>query len=217
MNISGGGIEGSYDLTQIGREWTFEKDFHSEEAINAEFPEGGQFTIDVSGGFLGEVSQSFVLMADEYPNTPYLAGTKFTSAQSFDSFTDFGLTWSSPGALTENSGQTIMEIFRFYDDESIFRQATIGGATQGTVPAGTVLPGHTFYGYLEFTHARIMDGTGGFEVPGTESRNEATDFTLATPESPLAGGWSFGNASGDSSGVLVFLNNGTYFPYRGRS
>lgn len=211
IEISGGGIEGSYSFTQIGREWTFEKDFDSEASLNAEFPAGQEFTIALSGGNLGAVSQTFTLMADEYPNTPYLTGSKFSAAKSLDSFSDFNLTWSDPGSLTEDSGLTSLEVYRFYDDEEVFRELGSGAATQGTVPAGTVFPGHTLYGYLEYTHATSLDGTGGFEIDGTDSRNAAVDFTLAAPDSPLAGAWTFGDASGENSGVVIFLNNGFYF------
>lgn len=211
MEIRGGGINGSYPLVQIDRGWTFEKDYLSEAAMNAEFPAGEEITIELSGGHLETKTQTFSLMADQYPSTPYLTGSKFTGAQSFDSFNNFQLTWNSPGSLTAASGQTILEVFQLYDDEIVFRESVTGAPTQGTVPAGTVWPGHTFYGYLEYTHARSLDGTGGFEVAGTESRNAAVDFTLGTQNSPLAGAWSFGDASGDGSGVLVFLNNGTYF------
>ncbi len=210
MNISGGGIDGSHSFTQIGREWTFEKDFDSEEALNAEFPAGGSFTIALSGGNLGAVSQSFTLMADEYPNTPYLTGSKFSAAKSLDSFSDFGLTWSDPGSRTENSGLTSLEVYRYYDDEEVLRVVSNGAVTQGTIQAGTVFPGHAFYGYLEYTHASTLDGTGGFGIDGTDSRNAAVDFTLAAPNSPLAGAWTFGDASTEASGVIVFLNNGSY-------
>jgi len=212
MEIRGGEIPGAYPLIHnTAHGWTFEKEYHSEAAMNAEFPPGAEFTIELSGGNLGTMSQTFRLMADEYPNTPYLTGTHFTAAQSFDSFTDLTLNWSNPGELTEENGQTIFEVSRFYDDEILFRESNIGAATQGVVPAGTVWPGHTFYGYLEFIHARTLSGVDGFGIDGLESRNTATDFTLATPDSPLAGGWSYGDPSGDGSGVLVFLNNGTYF------
>lgn len=212
MEIRGGGIPGAYALVQnSARGWTFEKDYHSEAAMDEEFPAGAEFTIELSGGYLGTMSQTFTLMADQYPNTPYLTGTSFSAAQSFDSFDDLPLDWNFPGGLTESNGQTLLEVFRFYDDESVFRKSMMGASTQGTVPAGTVWPGHTFYGYLEYTHARIIDGSGGFEIDGTESRNAAVDFTLGAFNSPLAGAWSYGDSSGDDSGVLVFLNNGTFF------
>ncbi len=212
MEIRGGGIPGAYPLIHnSARGWTFEKDYHSEAAMNAEFPAGAEFTIELSGGNLGTMSQTFRLMADEYPNTPYLTGTHFTAAQSFDSFADLTLNWSNPGGFTEENGQTILEVYRFYDDEIRFRESKTGAATQGVVPAGTVWPGHTFYGYLEFTHARTLSGVDGFGIDGLDSRNTATDFTLATLNSPLAGAWSYGDSSGDGSGVFVFLNNGTFF------
>jgi len=212
MEIRGGGIPGAYPLIHIsGREWAFNKDYSSEAAMNAEFPAGAEFTIELSGGNLGTMSQSFTLMADRYPNTPYLTGTSFTAAQSFDSFNDFTLNWSDPGSLTAANGQTILEVFMFYDRDSVSRDSKVGATTQGVVPARTVWPGHTFYGYLEYTNARSIDGSTGFGVDGTESRNAAVDFTLGAFTSPLADAWSFGDASDDGSGVLVFLNNGTFF------
>lgn len=206
------GRPGGYPLVQdSARGWTFSKYYQSEVAMNEEFPAGAKITIELSGGNLGTMSQAFTLMTDEYPNTPYLTGSRFTDGQRFDSFLDFGLTWSNPGPLTENSGRTILEVFRFYNDETVYRDEMIGATLQGTVPSGTVFPGHTFYGLLEYTHTRSIDGIGGFGVNGTEARNAATDFNLGTLNSPLAGAWSFGDSSGDNSGVLVFLNNGTFF------
>ncbi len=212
MDIRGGGLPNAHAfIHNSARGWTFEKDYHSEAAMNAEFPAGAEFTIELSGGNLGTMSQVFRLMADEYPNTPYLTGTHFTAAQSFDSFSDLTLSWSNPGPLVDASGQTVLEVFRFYDDESVFKMSQTGAVTQGTVPAGTVWPGHTFYGYLEYAKERSLDGTGGFEVDGNESRRATVDFGLGALNSPLAGAWSFGDASGENSGIVMFLNNGTFF------
>lgn len=217
MEIRGGNISGSYPLTQIGRVWTFEKDYHSESSMSAEFPAGLEYSIELSDGFLGTMTQTFRIMGDtngdvsNYPNTPFLIGSKFSEAQNFDSFQNFSLNWNDPGELTTENGEAVLQVFRFYKDEEVYRQELPGSVTQGSVPAGTVFPGHTFHGYLEFSHTRTLRGDDGFGIDGSDKRNAATDFTLATPVSPLAGGWSYGSPSGEGSGVLVFLNDGTYF------
>lgn len=209
--ISGGGIAGNYPLAHIGREWTWKKEYDSEAELDAEFPAGGTFTITLSGGFLGTRSQTFSLMADAYPNTPYLKGSAFSAAQSVDSFQDFGMAWSDPGLYTNMSGKAILEVSEGYHYKPQYELAQIGAETQGSVPRLSLDPGHTFYGSLEFTHSRALDGSDGFGVDGVELRSSASDFILTTLNSPLAGAWSYGDASSDDSGVIVFLNSGWYF------
>ncbi|MGC6566793.1 MAG: hypothetical protein ACON38_14415 [Akkermansiaceae bacterium] len=73
--ISGGGIPGTLDLEWDDGEWLYGKDFESQAAMDSLFPSGQSYTITLSGGSLGTVSQTVALGPADYPAVPYLTGT----------------------------------------------------------------------------------------------------------------------------------------------
>ena len=178
VSISGGGVDGSLEFEQDGNEWYLEVNFDDQAAMNALFPSSTEYTIEISGGSLGTLTQSFTFHDEQYPNVPYLTGSSWTDAQSANASSDLTLNWNSPGPLTADSGVSVFEVISL-DDEDVYRELTINGATSGTVPAGTLTAGESYEGFLEFTNARNIDGAGGFGVDGTVSHNVALDFRIS--------------------------------------
>ncbi len=218
ITVSGGGISGNRAFEQNGNLWEFEVEHTSEAALDAEFPSGATYTITLSGGTLGTLIQQFTLGAKAYPNTPYLTGSTFTVIKSINAYNNFTATFSNPGSLTATNGSTTFEIFAEPDENSVFREQSAGAATSALIPVGTLDTDTTFFGFLEYSNAQMASGTGGFEIDGTTSHNTSIDFSVITVsqggpmnESPIVGGWQFGDGAVDNSGVLVFLPNGIYF------
>ena len=134
VTISGGGISGSLAFVLDGDEWVMEQDFPSQAAMNAVFPSGTQYTLVLSGGGLGTLTQLASFGPEQYPNTPFLTGTVFTDVQSVDPASPFPLTWSDPGPFTRASGVTVLQVFDLSDND-VFSEITGGATTAGTLPA----------------------------------------------------------------------------------
>lgn len=61
------------------------------------FPSGQSYTITLSGGSLGTVSQTVALGPADYPAVPYLTGTNLSAAQNILPGSGFTFHWSTPG------------------------------------------------------------------------------------------------------------------------
>ena len=185
VTISGGGIAGSLPFTLDDGEWILEMDFPTAAAMNALFPSATAYTIQLSGGALGTLSQTASFGPEQYPNTPYLTGSTFTDVQSYEPSAPFTLTWNDPGPLTQISGVSVFEVFDANDDD-VFTEVTVGGATSATVAACTLPPSQVLEGFLEFTNAMLVPGAGGFGLDGTSSHNVGLDFAITTTAGPAA-------------------------------
>jgi hypothetical protein len=183
VTISGGGISGSlaYDQESPG-EWTVEADYLSKAALDAEFPSNSVYTITVSGGELGTISQSINIGPDTYPDVPYLTGTNFTDIGSIDPSEDFTIRWNGSSAHSSNLVVTSLpdEEGEEYFNGGIF----FNGETEQVIPAQTLPADSTIYGYLEFSFsASDSDGSGGFGVSGFSGRHSILlDFELTTQD-----------------------------------
>lgn len=210
--ISGTGI--SDNLTYEDGEWLLDKVYASEAAMNAEFPSNSSYTITLSGGTLGTLSQSFTLGPANYPAIPYLAGPDLTRAHSIDATNDFILHWNSPGpdanAIWLEISDTITDAEAadyWIDSDPLPTSQVING--------GTLNPGYTYEGDLGLVNSVENDGAGGFGVTGYLEHASSLVFDLNTVLSPapqaIVGTWQFGNGAPDGSGVFVFQANGAYF------
>jgi hypothetical protein len=182
VTISGGNLGSPRSFTYEGEgEWTYEKDYPTRAALDAEFPDGQTYTLTITGGALGTRVQTLNIGSEAYPPAPYLTGSNLTDAQSIDPDSNFNFTWNPPNGsgtqlvLTSEPDEEGIEYFY----ESDFFSGTSTGAT---VPAGTLAAGISGYGYLEFGRGSTnSDGIGGFGVSGFSGRQSITlDFTFET-------------------------------------
>ncbi|MFT6382289.1 MAG: hypothetical protein ACJAXZ_003788, partial [Akkermansiaceae bacterium] len=78
-------------------EWVYEDVFASEEAVNTAFPSGQNYTLTLSGGTLGTLTQTFNLGPANYPDIPYFTGSDFGASQNINPNSTFRFHWNSPG------------------------------------------------------------------------------------------------------------------------
>ena len=181
VTISGGNLAGPRPFDNEGEgEWTYEKDYPNQAALDAEFPNNQIYTLIVSGGALGTRIQTIDIESVGYPPAPYLTGTNLTDAQNINPASAFTFTWNSPEdsvtnlVLTSEPDEDGIEYF----DEKNFS----GTSTGVTVPGGTLAEGNSGYGYLEFARSNgNVSGDGGFGVSGFSGRQSITlNFTFDT-------------------------------------
>lgn len=197
VTISGGGISGSHAFEQENGEWSLEMDFGSEAALDAEFPSGTTYTITLSGGTLGTLTQTVNFPAKAYPNVPFLTGTEFTKLQALDPASNFFLAFSDPGSLTEASGQTGFGIYDLADDNDFLYHGEVGAATSFDILVSefdaSLVAGTDYLGFIEYSHAAWASGIGGFSVYGTVSHNRAVEFGIhaSAPSAGSVVSWNF--------------------------
>ena len=199
VTISGGGISGTLAYTREGTAWTMQKAYTTENALDTEFPGGATFTITVSGGELGTLTQSLDMDSNPYPVVPYLTGTTLSDALDIDPTADHPLTWNNPGPTPS----VRIEIWQLVGGEPVQVydwEAANGGPIAHDIPAQTLAPGTQYFGYLEFGIATFQGGSGGFGILGSSNHNSAVEFIPMDTLSPSGLVTNFANDAGLSGG-----------------
>ncbi len=189
VTISGGGIAGSLAYTQDGTEWFLENSYASEAAMNAEFPSNTTYTITLSGGTLGTLTQDLTLGSNDYPDFPILTGTSFTEIQSLDPTADLTVNIAAPGGFGN------LTIFEVGDD---FFVDLPGGATSAVIPVNTIAAGTTHETYAEHANAQTVSGNGGFGADGQIGHTtfNQVQATAASSGTPRVISWDFIKGNG---------------------
>lgn len=205
ISLSGGGISGSlsFDEEDPG-EWTFDKDFVSEALMTAEFPDNAIYTITLSGGALGTLTQEINLGSGPYPAAPYLTGTVFSDAKFIDPTQPFTMQWvgsSNYSVILEVSSEDDGGVYLF--DSGYLG----GGESQVILPSGTLPVDSNSYGYLEFGGPEVSEslGSAGFGVSGFSARiSVLPTFHLDTfPPTELDSALIEAGLSGDAAAPLA--------------
>ncbi|YCM42059.1 hypothetical protein V2O64_12175 [Verrucomicrobiaceae bacterium 227] len=161
-------------------EWSFEVEFADQAGLDAAFPDDQEYTFTLQGGALGTRIQTINIGSEDYPPAPYLTGTNLADAQTIDPSIDFTFTWNSPA---DSSTNLVLTSEPNEDGTEFFDELDSSGTSTGvTIPAGTLDPATTGYGYLEFSRSSSnVSGENGFGVSGFSGRQSITlDFTFAT-------------------------------------
>ncbi|MGJ8653683.1 MAG: hypothetical protein ACSHX8_10455 [Opitutaceae bacterium] len=175
--VSGGNIVGSLPLTWEDGEWLLEKEYISKAALDAEFPSDATYTLTLSGGTLGSLTQTATLPVEIYPNTPYLTGTVFSELSSVDAASDFELTWGASGT----SSALYVEVTQEDPWIDFVDQELANSAVSYTIPANTLTSTGTFEGDLFFsnsTNAPLI--SGGFGMDGSIGHAKSLIFSITT-------------------------------------
>jgi hypothetical protein len=111
-------------LLADGVNFSGEKFFKSEAAMNAAFPAGGSYLFTAVGGSLGGQSDSIPVFSNDYPAIAYLPGEMLREVSGIDSKADFilDLAFSSEGAASTNvnfaiyttSGEQALQLAKVY-------------------------------------------------------------------------------------------------------
>lgn len=179
VTVSGGGLSNPVQFTQEDPgEWTYDKDYATEALLEGEFPDNQIYTITVSGGELGTLTQEIDIGGNSYPNVPFLTGTAFSDLQPFDPTNDFAVEWNPP---TNNTSVSLGVSSLPNEDGTEFFFTLLSGSSVGTtLPSQTLPAGFQAYGYLEFSNFLISaSGAGGFGASGFSSRQSTNlDFPV---------------------------------------
>ncbi|NCF85161.1 MAG: hypothetical protein GWQ05_04175 [Verrucomicrobiaceae bacterium] len=212
VSISRSVLAGNTPLEQNDGEWCLFKIYETESEANTEFPNNTSYTITLSGGTLGTLVQQVTLGPPNYPSVPYLTNEDASRARSINTAAPFMLQWGPTSAPTNFVSAEINDKI---SDIDVWDQETTIGSTSGTIPAGTLTPGHCYELKLANLNEVIIDGAGGFGVEGylLQTRVLLRDiFTVYSPHvSPIDGAWQRGEGVANNSVILVFLADGTYF------
>lgn len=180
--IEGGNIAGSIAYELEGTEWELGADFTNKTALDAVFP-AGNYSIILSGGTLGTVTQQFTIGEDAYPNVPYLTGADYSDCLALEALEPFELNWSDAGSTTAIS----LEIFTGSElDEGDDVYAVYTNVATGAVLPWNVFEANSNYnGFIDFGNAELQSGIGGFGLEGDVSFNTALAFYINTVNSAV--------------------------------
>lgn len=213
VTISGGGLVGSFPLSYNDGEWEYSREYNSEATMDIDFPNGGTYTLTLSGGTLGTVRQEFTLAAKKLPTIPYFTGKDLSLSQSVDPTYAYQLNWNA----TDTAANAVwLEIESHESDSDAYDIDFEGSLPRSTsIPAMQLAKDSCYTAQLSFVNTQTMTGERGFGITGYFDQARVTKMPLNTLNtlSPQAivGAWQFGDGASNDSGALVFLANGTYF------
>ncbi len=235
--VSGGGIAGSLALTQDFEYWCLEEEFTSQAAMNAVFPSGSTYTITLSGGSLGTLTQTASFGVEQYPVAPYLTGSDWSDLQAFDATDPFTLDWNDPGASLWPAGFVFVDVFEVLTGVDPFTDELTSGTTSTTIPADTLNTGLQHEGYVTFANVVLNSGAGGFGAGGITGHFAGTMFEVdsllgawvlwrnagANPDSYVADAPALGETwtgtvtitTGHTHATVLAMTGQTGFPMRG--
>jgi len=210
--MSGGGIQGSLALENDNGEWCLEREFDSQAELDALFPSNTTYTITVSGGALGDLTQMVAIGAPDYPNVPYFEESDFTSFHSLDPSRSVIMNW---GAAGPNADFVFLEVEETGTEVTLVDEEMPGSRTSRTVSAAALKPSACYEGEMEFANEVEISGEGGLGAAGFVFHSRILEFDMNTVFSrtvdEIVGAWQFGDGAPNESGVLVFQASGAYF------
>lgn len=174
--IQGGNIAGSIALEKWGNEWELDAVYSSKSALDAVFPSDASYSIILSDGTMGSVTQQFTIGSDAYPNTPFLTGADYSDCLALEALEPFELNWNDAGITTTvsleiNTGDELDEgdgIFEIYSNNF----------TSIELPGNLFEANSNYNGFIDFANATNASGAGGFGIDGDVSFNKSLEFYI---------------------------------------
>ena len=164
--ISGGGLPSPLALQQDQEDWEATLEFPGLAAMNALFPSNTTYTLTLSGGTLGTVTQSFLIGPEEYPAIPYFTGSVWSGLPGVSTTAPTTITWNDPGPFVTSGGSTVFQVYDTSIDNEVFAEEVAGGATSAVLSSGTLQPETTYETTLLFINDDTVSGAGGFVSDG---------------------------------------------------
>ena len=178
-----------------------------EAAMDVEFPNNSSYTITLSGGNWGPFVPTVNVGAKTYQDAPYFTGTVYSSLQSFDPTTGFDFTFATPSGTPD---LTIIEIDGI--GGSSFDKEFAGSQTTINMPGNTLSAGQIDEGVADNVNTESVSGAGGFGVSGIVAHTVYSWFYVDTASAnSIIGAWTFGDASTDGSGIVMFMKDLNYY------
>lgn len=174
--ITGGNIPGSIAYELEGSEWELGVDYSSKAALDAVFPSDAGYSIILSGGTLGSVTQQFSFAADSYPNVPYLTGADYSDCLALEALEPFEVNWNNAGSSTAVS----LQIFTgaVLDEGDVVFEIYSNNYSSVALPWNLFAANSNYNGFIDFANADLQSGAGGFGVDGDVSFNTALGFYI---------------------------------------
>jgi hypothetical protein len=176
-----GGPGGARNFTQDGRVWYLVLEFDDEAALDAAFPSETTYTITLSGGSLGTLTQEVALGPKAYPEaTPYFKGSTFADMDSVDPESDFTVAFNNPGTSADLTFFQAEADFSGGSAEDDWLASGDGSKTSFLIPADTLLADKPYIGVLFFGKGQTVSGAGGLGAEGTVSHAVFVEAPLDT-------------------------------------
>lgn len=174
--MEGGNIAGSIAFELEDTEWELGQDFTNKAALDAVFPADATYSIILSGGTLGTVTQQFAIGSDAYPEVPFLTEADYTDCLALEALEPFELNWNHAGTTTTIS----LEIYtggELDEGETLF-EIYSNNFNSVALPWNLFEAGSNYNGYIDFANASLQSGTGGFGIWGDVSFNTSLGFYI---------------------------------------
>lgn len=196
--ISGGNIAGSMAFDQNDSDWELYVGYTNQAALDAVFPSEASYSIILSGGTLGTVTQQFSIAADDYPPVPYLTGADYSTLQPLDIFEPIEVNWDLPTERIGSVGFEIVEGAFPADGDTVVDLFPGNTFTNAFLAGDFLVAGSNYSGFLQFSNSTDVNGSDGFEVDGITAFNSEAVFPLAAVN-PAVGYDDFNDNSMDTN------------------
>ena len=136
--------------------WDFTNEFATKAELDAAFPSSTVFTINISGGTLGSLSETVTLpMPEAYPAPASLTPASFASIQEADPESDLLIEWFAPDASTTF---VALAIYDTSTEDTIVDTEFDLAQTSYLIPASDLDPDRTYVIELFFANVNIGSG-----------------------------------------------------------
>jgi hypothetical protein len=140
------------------------KNYNTSQLLDAGFPVGDAYTFTAVGGTLNGQSDNMPILADAYPQIPYLTGTSFTQAAEIKPNTSLTIHFGKHGKAVHIS-ETAVGIWSTDYSTQYYWKSASASATSFKIPASVVnslTPGVTYVGHVEIYNLKDEKTTGSF-------------------------------------------------------
>jgi|GEM_PF-1943463 len=162
-------------------EWGIFTGFPDQASLDAAYPSAIPYTMALSGGTLGSISETIPLLPEHYPVAPALTSASFDEVQSIDTTQNFLVDWIDPGPDTD------FVIFAIYDpnnDSCILDMFFPFGEGSFLIPANTMSPDTEYDFEIGFVHGTTFTGSPfpgfGTQAAGLAGYESITSVNITT-------------------------------------
>ena len=152
--------DGTYYSGSIG--------FNTKQLLDAGFPVGDAYTFAAVGGTLSGESDNLPILANAYPQIPYLTGTSFTQASEIKPNTSLTIHFAKHGKAVHISYAALGIWSTDYSTQYLWKTAS-ASATSFKIPVSVLnllTPGVSYVGQVEVFNLKHEKTTGSFGTAG---------------------------------------------------
>ncbi len=162
-------------------EWGIFIGYPDQASLDAAYPGAISYTFAISGGALGNSSQSFPTGTEIYPAPPAFTPASFNDIQNIDTAQPLLVDWVNPGPLTD------FVIFAIYDpnnDSCVLDMFFPSGQGDFLIPANTMSPDTQYHFEIGFVNGNAFTGSPfpgfGIQAQGLNGYESITFADITT-------------------------------------